>query len=119
MSGKIVDTISETVNELLKGNVVARYEFGDSMEPLLYSGEYCVLVPKQQTTIEVGDAVFCEVDGYYMTHMVMMISNVQGEPMYLIGSPNYNRISNTFPIYGWTKNVYAKALGTQIFKKKE
>lgn len=109
-------SLGEILSELSKGNNVARYEYGDSMMPLLQSGEYCILIPANKTTIEVGDAVFCEVNGYVMTHMVMMISKIQGEPMYLIGSPNYDRTTNTFPIYGWTKNVYAKAIGTKIFK---
>lgn len=112
-------SLSEILSELSKGNNVARYEWGESMMPLLQSGEYCILIPANKTTIEVGDAVFCEVNGYVMTHMVMMISKIQGEPMYLIGSPNYDRTTNTFPIYGWTKNVYAKAIGTKIFQNED
>lgn len=88
------------------------------MMPLLQSGEYCILIPSNNTTIEVGDAVFCEVNGYIMTHMVMMISRIQDKPMYLIGSPNYNEITNQFTIYGWTSNVFAKAIGTKIIHPK-
>ena len=80
-------SLSEILNELSKGNNVARYEWGDSMMPLLQSG---------------------------MTHMVMMISRIQNNPMYLIGSPNYNEITGQFTIYGWTSNVFAKAIGTKI-----
>ena len=109
-----VASFSEILSELKKGNNVARYEYGDSMMPLLQSGEYCILIPKDKTTIEVGDAVFCEVNGYVMTHMVMMISNIQNKPMYLIGSPNYNEFTGQFTMYGWTSNVFAKAIGTKI-----
>lgn len=104
----------EAIERLSKGEIVARFEYGDSMLPLLESGEYAVLVPNQK--IEVGDAVFCNVNGYIMTHMVMMISNVRGKPMYLIGSPNYNS-NGTFNIYGWTSEIYAKAYKTNVFEK--
>ena len=116
ITGKVMtmNSLSEILGELGKGNNVARYEWGDSMMPLLQSGEYCILIPANKTTIEVGDAVFCEVNGYMMTHMVMMISRIQNNPMYLIGSPNYNEITGQFTIYGWTSNVFAKAIGTKI-----
>lgn len=107
-------SFSEILDELNKGNNVARYEYGDSMMPLLQSGEHCLLIPANKTTIEVGDAVFCEVNGYVMTHMVMMISKIQNKPMYLIGSPNYNEFTGQFTMYGWTSNVFAKAIGTKI-----
>ena len=109
-----MNSLSEILRELSKGNNVARYEWGESMMPLLQSGEYSLLIPANKTTIEVGDAVFCEVNGYVMTHMVMMISRIQNNPMYLIGSPNYNEITGQFTIYGWTSNVFAKAIGTKI-----
>jgi hypothetical protein len=118
VKGQILTSLSDIFNELNKGNNVARYEWGDSMMPLLQSGEYCILIPSNKTTIEVGDAVFCEVNGYIMTHMVMMISRIQDKPMYLIGSPNYNEITNQFTIYGWTSNVFAKAIGTKIIHPK-
>ena len=112
-------SLGEILGELSKGNNVARYEYGDSMMPLLQSGEYCILIPANKTTIEVGDAVFCEVNGYVMTHMVMMISRIQGKPMYLIGSPNYDEWSGKFTMYGWTSNVFAKAIGTKIIHSEE
>ena len=116
ITGKVMtmNSLGEILSELSKGNNVARYEYGDSMMPLLQSGEYCILIPANKTTIEVGDAVFCEVNGYVMTHMVMMISRIQGKPMYLIGSPNYDEWSGKFTMYGWTSNVFAKAIGTKI-----
>ena len=60
-------SIGEILGELSKGNNVARYEYGDSMMPLLQSGEYCILIPANKTTIEVGDAVFCEVNDFTNT----------------------------------------------------
>lgn len=109
----IVNDPIEAIKQLRQGKTVLRYEWGDSMLPLLQSGEYCKLIPKEKTTINVGDAVFCEVNGCVMTHMVMMISNIQDKPMYLIGSPNFNHETNSFPIYGWTSNIFAKAIGTK------
>lgn len=116
---KIVNEVFDAIKELKDGNTVARFEFGSSMEPMLQSGEYCILIPSNQTTVEVGDAVFCEVNGYIMTHMVMMVSHIQDKPMYLIGSPNYDERTNQFTIYGWTDTIFAKAKGTKIIHKTE
>lgn len=98
---------------LQNGQEVARYEFGDSMKPILLSGEYCVLKPlKNGQEANIGDAVFCSVGGYLMTHLVVMKSNSakDGKPYYLIGSTDGS-------VYGWTDQVYALAQGTRIFQK--
>ena len=116
MNVQVCNNPFDAIEKLKKGEIVARYERGDSMQPLLYDGEYAVLVPHKKGDIKVGDAVFCNVNGYVMTHMVMMISNVQNNPLYLIGSPNYN-VNGTFNIYGWTDTIYAKALKTNVFEQ--
>ena len=70
----VVNDIVEAVNELKKGNTIARFEYGDSMMPILKNGEYGIATPIQSLEdVSVGDAVVCEVNGHLMTHMVMLI----------------------------------------------
>lgn len=111
----VINDIHNALNEVISGNIVSRYEFGTSMEPILCHGEYAVLIPKDKTTIEVGDAVFCEVSGTLMTHMVHLIKEVGGQTQYLIGN-SFNGMNPTV-IYGWTSNVFAKALSTKHIQK--
>ena len=110
----VENDVLKVIQLLNNGNKVARFEFGDSMMPILQSGEYCILTPfnsdKQEANI--GDIVFCIVNGYVMTHMVLLKSrNSKNEkPYYLIGGTNGQ-------LYGWTNEIYAIAEGTRILEK--
>ncbi len=108
----VVNNADEAVNHLKNGETVARFEYGDSMQPILKDGEYCILTPlKSLDEIKVGDAVFCKVNGFLMTHMVLAISNSNFEkPYFLISSTDLN-------VFGWTSDVYAIAKGTNICEK--
>jgi hypothetical protein len=115
--GEVIQVIQdpkEAAEELKKGHKVARFEYGDSMMPIFYSGEYAVLTPKiSPFDIHIGDAVFCELNGYYMTHMVLNVSDsAANEKYYLIGN-------TALQPYGWVpySKVYAKAKGTRILKE--
>ena len=92
--------------ECLRTNKVpiARYEYGNSMMPILRSGQFCVIKPlEHDEEANIGDAVFCYVNGYLGTHMVLMKSKIDPEKTwYLIG------MTNTQPI-GWTKNIFGIA----------
>lgn len=103
---KVYNNEREALRHILKGEEVARFEFGDSMMPILSSGQYCKLTPVKNTNeINVGDAVFCDLNGYLMTHMVLMKSNSSyGKPKFLISSSGLS-------VYGWTDKVYAIAKG--------
>lgn len=108
---KVIQDENETLNALLQGDSVARFEYGDSMKPILVSGEYCILSPIDVEDVKVGDAVFCKVNGYLMTHMVWMISNSSANGrQFLIGSSGGQ-------LYGWTTEVYAIAYGTNIVQE--
>lgn len=111
----VVNDIHDALDEIMSGNIVARYEFGSSMFPILCHGEYAVLIPKDKTTIENGDAVFCEVGGTLMTHMVHLIKEIDGQTQYLIGN-SFNGMNPTV-MYGWTSNVFAKAFSTKHIQK--
>lgn len=108
----VINDIEEAVECIQKGRVpIARFEWGNSMDPILKNGEYGLIIPIESLDdIEVGDAVLCKVGDYYMTHMVMMISssNCNGK-MFLIG--------NTWmQFYGWTNEIFGIVKGTNILE---
>lgn len=106
----------EAVKALKEGKQVMRYEFGDSMFPILKNGEYARLIPKSQfRPIKQGDAVFCKMtdeqgNSWYLTHIVWMVSN----SFYLIGSTGGH-------LNGWVhkSQVFAIALPTNKIVEKE
>ena len=99
---------------LKNGITIARFEFGDSMSPVLVSGEYCIVEPIKElegiNNIAIGDAVLCKVGDHLMTHMVLMISDSAYDgTKYLIG--------NTWmQYYGWTDTIYGIAKGTNVIE---
>lgn len=116
---EVVQDINEAVKATNEGRTVCRYEYGDSMTPILRHGEYAKLIPiSENTEIKRGDAVLCKLDNeydfsapFYMTHMVWEISNssYNGKPWYKIGSSSTS-------IYGWTQDIYALAVGMNVFE---
>lgn len=98
---KVIQDIEEVVSTLKQGETVARFEYGSSMRPIFESGQYARLRKLgQDEQAEIGDAVFCKVCGYWMTHMVWMKNRATG--YYLIGS-------SSGEMYGWTNEVLAIA----------
>lgn len=101
----IVQDIEKAITCLIKEKVpIARYEFGHSMMPILRSGQFCKITPfENDDEIEVGDALFCNVNGYVGTHMVLVKSKIDPDKIwYLIGSTDGTPL-------GWTDTVYGKA----------
>lgn len=109
---KVVNNAIEAFESLMNGETVARFEYGDSMMPMLKSGEYCILTPiSSLNEVKEGDAVFCKVNGYLMTHMVIQKSQASADTTYfLIGDTNFN-------LYGWTSEIYAIAKGTNVLEE--
>ena len=55
--------------------------------------------------------MFCNVNGYLMTHMVLLKSNGgHDKPNFLIGSTEMYS-------YGWTDEIYGICKGTNIIEK--
>ena len=100
---RVENDINKAVEAVLNGETVARFEFGDSMTPILRNGEYGIITPVSIDDIKVGDAVLCKVGPYLMTHMVCLISDSSANGRYaLIGSTR-------FELYGWIKElIFAK-----------
>jgi hypothetical protein len=108
---EVVQDVDEVVEKLENGQKVARFEWGDSMQPILQNGEYGIITPIADIDdVKVGDAVFCCVHGIFMTHMVSLISSSSASKKYfLISNSNMQH-------YGWTSKIYGIVKGTNILE---
>lgn len=86
------------IEKLQKGEKFETSEKGNSMLPLIKSGQKHELSPCKLEDVKVGDIVYCKVHGRMFTHLVKAISEQKGLQ---IGN-NHGHIN------GWTKNVYGK-----------
>jgi hypothetical protein len=87
------------VSKLKAGETFVTSEKGNSMSPLLKSGQDHKLAPVKLENVEVGDVVFCKVKGHFYTHLVKAKSN-RG---CLIGN-------NKGGVNGWTKQIFGKVI---------
>lgn len=104
---RVVQDNDEIRQAMLFNEPVMHWEFGHSMSPMFPNKGYCRIEPlTDRTAIKAGDAVFCNVNGCLMVHMVWMVSNMnQNIPYYLIGSTSGS-------LYGWTSEVLGIAYAT-------
>ena len=86
------------IEKLQAGESIVTSEKGNSMTPLIMSGQKHRLDPVKLEDVEVGDIVFCKVNGRLFTHRVHAICEKRGLQ---IGN-NHGHIN------GWTKIVYGK-----------
>lgn len=106
---RVAQEIEDVLDKLSQGETVARFEYGTSMEPIFQSGQYARLT-KLREMPKAGDAVFCKVDGVWMTHMVWICNNATGKCL----------IGNTHgEIYGWAEEVLAKATPMPFIESEE
>jgi hypothetical protein len=82
--------------KLEKGESFKTSEKGNSMTPLIKSGQEHLLVPVKLEDVKSGDIVFCKVKGSYYTHLVKAVDVQKGLQ---IGNNHGN-------INGWTKQVF-------------
>jgi hypothetical protein len=92
------------LEKLQKGETFVTSEKGNSMVPLIKSGQEHRLEPATWDQCEEGDIVYCKVKGNFYTHLVKAKNSDKG---LLIGN-------NRGGINGWTKNVYGKV--TEVLK---
>lgn len=96
------------LERLLEGETFITSEKGNSMTPLIQSGQKHVLTPVTDLSeVEVGDIVYARIHGFFYTHLVKSKDSKRGV---LIGN-------NHGGINGWTKKVYGKVI--KIFKPGE
>lgn len=114
---RVVQDNDEIEKALKNGESVYHWEFGDSLSPLIRNMEYCLIKPCVPIEVKRGDCVFCVLHDdmgnvYPMVHQVWEISDASysGELWFKIGSTGTS-------IFGWTKEVYGIAKGTDIFQE--
>ena len=88
------------MERLLSGETFTTSEKGNSMVPLINSGQEHVLSPVTLENVSVGDIVYCKVHGNYYTHIVKAKNDKRG---CLIGN-------NRGGINGWTKQIFGKVI---------
>lgn len=88
------------LERLQKGETFVTKEKGNSMIPLIKSGQPHKLAPITLDKVEVGDIVYCKVAGRFFTHLVKAKNDQKGCQ---IGN-------NKGHINGWTKNIYGKVV---------
>lgn len=93
--------------KLQNGESFITTEKGNSMTPLIASGQRHKLSPAKLENVEVGDIIFCKVKGNYYTHLIKAKNEKRG---CLIGN-------NKGKINGWTKSVFGKVI--KIYDKGE
>ena len=57
---------------LAEGKTIITSEKGNSMTPLIFSGQKHKLAPCTLEEAQVGDIVYCKVNGRYFTHLVKL-----------------------------------------------
>lgn len=88
------------LEKLQNGETFTTSEKGNSMNPLIKSGQEHIIEPSTWESCEINDIVYCKVKGRYYTHLVKAKDLTLG---CLIGS-------NQGSINGWTKHVYGKVI---------
>lgn len=84
------------LEKLERGEQVRTKERGNSMSPLIMSGQEHIVAPTTWEKCNIGDIVYCKVKGNFYTHLVKAKNDIKGV---LIGNNKGN-------INGWTKQVY-------------
>lgn len=88
------------LEKLQNGETFTTSEKGNSMVPLIKSGQNHIIAPITWDKCEVGDIVYVKVNGKFYTHLVKAKNNDKG---LLIGN-------NRGHINGWSKLVYGKVI---------
>lgn len=88
------------LEKLLQGQNVITSEKGNSMFPLIKSGQEHELAPITWEDCNVGDICYCKVHGLFYTHLVKAKNDKKG---LLIGN-------NKGGVNGWTKSVYGRVI---------
>lgn len=82
---------------LRSGKPVEVHPKGNSMTPIIKSGQRIVITPTDQKNVKVGDVVLAKVKGHYYVHKVTAI---QGGMCQI--SNNHGHIN------GWTSQVFGR-----------
>ena len=86
------------IERLAKGETFETSEKGNSMTPLIKSGQKHILEPVELKDVKVGDMVYCKVKGNLFTHLVKAVDPTKG----LLIANNHGYVN------GWTKQVFGR-----------
>ena len=86
------------LKRLQEGETIITSEKGNSMVPLIYSGQDHELSPVDLKDVKVNDIVYCKVHGRFFTHLVKAIDPVKGCQI----------ANNKGFVNGWTRQVFGK-----------
>lgn len=92
------------ISKLRNGETITTSEKGNSMTPIIKSGQKHILEPVSLEQVSKGDVVFCKVNGRYYTHLVTAV-----------GERGVQISNNQGHVNGWTKIVFGRlvrVLGT-------
>jgi phage repressor protein C with HTH and peptisase S24 domain len=88
----------DIIKELSEGRSVTLKPHGNSMTPLINSGDTIVLRPVDPSDVKLGDAVLAKVKGHFYIHKVTAI-----------GDDGRFQISNNHGhVNGWSRQVYGR-----------
>ena len=88
----------DILQELARGNTVRHKPHGNSMTPIIKSGEPIEISPCAPSDVQTGDVVLAKVKGRYMIHLVTRTS-LDGRFMI---SNNHGHDN------GWTRQIYGR-----------
>lgn len=95
------------LERLQNGESFITSEKGNSMAPLIKSGQDHMLKPATHEEVNVGDIVYCKVKGNFYTHLVTAKNDIKG-----------CQISNNKGyVNGWSKNIFG--IVVEVFKDKQ
>ena len=92
--------INYKLERLQRGESFITSEKGNSMIPIIKSGQDHRLSPCTLEEAKVGDVVYCKVSGRFYTHLVTAKDPKKGLQI----SNNHGYVN------GWTKQVYGKVV---------
>jgi len=87
------------LERLQKGETFITSEKGNSMSPLIKSGQNHKLSPITWDKVKKDDIVYCKVNGKFYTHLALA-TGIKGVK---IGNNKGN-------VNGWTKSIYGKVI---------
>lgn len=88
------------MERLLEGETFLTKERGNSMLPLIRSGQGHILQPITWDKCVAGDIVYCKIKGKFYTHLVKKIDKIKG--CLIVNTKGYQN--------GWTKNIYGRVV---------
>jgi phage repressor protein C with HTH and peptisase S24 domain len=90
------------IEELQEGKTVKFTPFGNSMEPLIHSGQLVTVAPVNLIELKQNDIVLCSVRGTHYLHIVKHIEVINNKLYYVIGNNkgNVNGVVTGDDIFG-------------------